>query len=208
MRKEFEEKTNNVINFIYEYITRGECLSPLIIESLFKENNAIIFGGFIRDYLTGSPINDMDVILPKQFNHSFMSILKLLHFDNKDDDVQTQKDNVNDILYYEQIGFTIHETMVYKKYKVQLINPVKELADTPTKADYFCYCYEFAKRVDLSNCGVFWSYYTGIMESVFGALEDIQNKKMRRTEYRDFLLDSTGKRIKKFERLGWELIRK
>jgi hypothetical protein len=166
------------------------------VDDLLAMNDAVIFGGAVRDSIAKMEIHDVDILALPESSKLVRARLKDYGYKLLDG---MSKIDINGM--YNGLKM-INEPWTFAKGSriIQVIRPVlPNEADRQLAEDLFKY---LLSNVDISACGVI---YTGkVMESVENAIGDCKTRHFSVSKYARLLqTDRIDNRIAKLEDRGW-----
>ena len=181
--------TNKIKNKITEYLTFD--IKKIINEDI---DECYIFGGAIRDIIADMPINDIDILCMTQSHKKLSTVLeKEGYYLSKSIgglDINSMYKDIHCI-------FEPHNWIKIVNGEIRLVQLIR-----PSGIYRINY---LLKNVDLSCCGVYYSYKDGLKESIDFAIDDCLNKKY--IKHSDHIMHQptrTMDRINKLENRGWK----
>lgn len=185
---------------------------PLNLFSVLKDTDAVIFGGAVRNAISGDPINDIDIIC---YQNSFNIIDKRLREDFKDS-VKTETEDVGLSDSYAEFAANSKIRGVFNYY----IRPKSGLFSTSSMIQLILLKYpmddelrvenirEFVSDVDIRACAMLYApLHNTLLECIQGAFEDCKRKRI--FVNKDALMyfkDKCNLRIARFKNLGWKVV--
>lgn len=184
---------------------------PLHLSFFLKDTDAVIFGGAVRNAISGDHINDIDIVC---YEHAFDIIdkklvndLSSLGYTEKED--VSLSDEYSDLVENSQIQsvFNYHFTQngngASKSSLIQLI-----VINYPEDKDLVGNIQKFVSSVDIRACAMLFApMHDTLLECIPGAFEDCKRKRI--FVNRDAIMYYKPKcedRIKKFKALGWKVV--
>lgn len=161
--------------------------------NVFNDSDALVFGGAVRDALTGKSINDIDIVCDVQSAAVIRSNIK-----------KWKKSDEQNEAFYDLKLFSVESFYLSDNQKIQIIVPaqgtsvveklkIKMIKDFMEKIDLRCCCLAF----DPSS--------KTIIEFVDGAFDDC--KKLKIVERKDAIFHDSFRvknRIEKLIKKGWK----
>jgi hypothetical protein len=183
---------------IFEYLEldKNNLKDVNFFKSVFEYTDAIIFGGFLRDILINQEPKDMDILVPPRGFATIKNILQEARYQiiHPDSDSEEYKDL--ELRVFQPL------TAIKGKHKIQVLKPrFNKYINTPQKM--IRELFNFVSEVDLSCCGVCWSWKSGFEEMIPCALEHCRHKIFKVFPEHSFYTKRTEGRIKKLEGRGW-----